>query len=494
MTTSTGDGSNSRSDVVSDVDSDDDDMYYVSKNEVNGNPIVTKALIGRDNFVSWKKSIEIALSARLKLSFIQGNDVMTAWNILHARFAGTNLAMKSGLMKEANSLVQGDMDVATYHGKLSKFWQELDSIKKISVCPANGNCVCCGEADDEKREDRVVQFLMGLNECYSMIKTQVFAMSKVPDMDVVFEMVTREESQRSATKTRYVEASAMFGQNNNYQHSQGNYQPTQGSNSYQNGQNTGGQMRQMSAGRGGFNKNKPRLFCTPCQMTGHLKENCYKLIGYPPGHKLHNGSESYKQGTTKKFSANNVNGNEEAANTTNQASGSFTTEQLNQIMNMIKSGGMNQSSTHMEMVGTAFSYNAAVDSQPMMEETILVGDYIMLGPPSPLIPPEIASHVLNGACKSMTSSHFARVSLFCTDNVQRKGSDIACYVSMYNEGYMTLTRQRLMVRSLIFRIKELRKRREHKLGLSMPFDDAKVETRAFEAGNRKKKKKMINVL
>ncbi|KAL9674432.1 hypothetical protein QQ045_030704 [Rhodiola kirilowii] len=31
-----------------------------------------------------------------------------------------------------------------------------------------------------------------------------------------------------------------------------------------------------------------------------------------------------------------------------------------------------------------------------MEESILVGDDLMLGLPSRLIPPEIASHVLNG--------------------------------------------------------------------------------------------------
>ncbi|KAF5202852.1 transmembrane protein [Thalictrum thalictroides] len=35
-----------------------------------------------------------------------------------------------------------------------------------------------------------------------------------------------------------------------------------------------------------------------------------------------------------------------------------------------------------------------VDSQPSMEETILVGDDLMMGPSSPIIPPEIASHVL----------------------------------------------------------------------------------------------------
>lgn len=38
----------------------------------------------------------------------------------------------------------------------------------------------------------------------------------------------------------------------------------------------------------------------------------------------------------------------------------------------------------------------SVDSKPGMEETILVGDDLMMGPPSPLIPPEIASHVLEG--------------------------------------------------------------------------------------------------
>lgn len=37
-----------------------------------------------------------------------------------------------------------------------------------------------------------------------------------------------------------------------------------------------------------------------------------------------------------------------------------------------------------------------VDSKPGMEETILVGDDLMMGPPSPVIPPEIASHVLEG--------------------------------------------------------------------------------------------------
>ena len=32
----------------------------------------------------------------------------------------------------------------------------------------------------------------------------------------------------------------------------------------------------------------------------------------------------------------------------------------------------------------------------MAEETILTGDDLMMGPPSPVVPPELASHVLDG--------------------------------------------------------------------------------------------------
>ena len=39
---------------------------------------------------------------------------------------------------------------------------------------------------------------------------------------------------------------------------------------------------------------------------------------------------------------------------------------------------------------------STVDREETMEETILVGDDLMRGPPSPVVPKEIASHVLEG--------------------------------------------------------------------------------------------------
>ncbi|RYQ97854.1 hypothetical protein Ahy_B08g093923 isoform B [Arachis hypogaea] len=89
----------------------------------------------------------------------------------------------------------------------------------------------------------------------------------------------------------------------------------------------------------------------------------------------------------------------------------------------------------------AFSNTIQPPWMPTMEETILVGDDLMMGPPSPVVPPEIASHVLRGvdlcdgilknlflcklsslhACKSMTLNHSARMSLLFINNVLKEG-------------------------------------------------------------------------
>ncbi|KAI5666604.1 hypothetical protein M9H77_16457 [Catharanthus roseus] len=108
-----------------------------------------------------------------------------------------------------------------------------------------------------------------------------------------------------------------------------------------------------------------------------------------------------------------------------------------------------------------------VDSQPTMEETILVGDDLMMGPPSPLIPPEIASHVLEGVdmCDGILRNLFLCLQIndiepFCQD-------EIALYRQCAER-----------------RDKELRRKlqdSERKLGMSMPFEQAKQRASQLES-------------
>ncbi|XVF05209.1 hypothetical protein REPUB_Repub05bG0152300 [Reevesia pubescens] len=108
-----------------------------------------------------------------------------------------------------------------------------------------------------------------------------------------------------------------------------------------------------------------------------------------------------------------------------------------------------------------------VDSQPTMEETILVGDDLMMGPPSPVIPQEIASHVLEGValCDGILRNLFLCLQIndiepFCQD-------ELALYRQCAEK-----------------RDKELRQQlqdSERKLGLSMPLDQAKERAGQLES-------------
>ncbi|XP_068666483.1 uncharacterized protein [Aristolochia californica] len=118
-----------------------------------------------------------------------------------------------------------------------------------------------------------------------------------------------------------------------------------------------------------------------------------------------------------------------------------------------------------------------VDSQPSMEETILVGDDLMMGPPSPLVPPEIASHVIEGVdlCDGILRNLFLCLQIndiepFCQD-------EIALYRQCAEK-----------------RDKELRQRledSEHKLGLSMPFDEAKARADQLQSEVTSLERQMI---
>lgn len=118
-----------------------------------------------------------------------------------------------------------------------------------------------------------------------------------------------------------------------------------------------------------------------------------------------------------------------------------------------------------------------VDSEPTMEETILVGDDLMLGPPSPLVPPEIASHVLEGIdkCDGILRNLFLCLQIndiepFCQD-------EIALYRQCAEK-----------------RDKEIRQRlrdSEYKLGLSLPLDSAKERASQLQSEVTSLERRMI---
>ncbi|KAL9247299.1 hypothetical protein vseg_020743 [Gypsophila vaccaria] len=112
-----------------------------------------------------------------------------------------------------------------------------------------------------------------------------------------------------------------------------------------------------------------------------------------------------------------------------------------------------------------------------MEETIMVGDDLMTGPPSPAIPQDISSHVLEGVelCDGLLRNLYLCLQInniepFCQD-------EIAIYRQCAER-----------------RDKEIRQRlqeSEHKLGSSMPLDQANERAAQLESEVTKLERRLI---
>ncbi|KAL9692006.1 hypothetical protein QQ045_012437 [Rhodiola kirilowii] len=155
--------SSSRSDASSGGSSSGsnvDDPYSVSNNEMT----VFEKIVGE---------------------ILHSNDVMTAWENLESSYAGTNLVRKSTLLRELSDCVLNGMHVCEYNRKLNSLYQEIDAINTVK-CFAIGNCLCCKQFDVDKQGDRVVRCLMGLDDCYASLRTNVFVMTEVPKRVTVY--------------------------------------------------------------------------------------------------------------------------------------------------------------------------------------------------------------------------------------------------------------------------------------------------------------------
>ncbi|XP_070022825.1 uncharacterized protein [Nicotiana sylvestris] len=108
-------------------------------------------------------------------------------------------------------------------------------------------------------QQRLFQFLMGLNESYGAIRSQILLQSPSPLVSRAFAMLINEENQRKF----YV------------------------SNSHISLANKMNESTVFMSTRGNQSKFKRQndLYCDYCHFKGHSKDTCYKLHGYPLGYK-----------------------------------------------------------------------------------------------------------------------------------------------------------------------------------------------------------------
>uniref|UniRef100_A0A2N9GQ92 Reverse transcriptase Ty1/copia-type domain-containing protein n=1 Tax=Fagus sylvatica TaxID=28930 RepID=A0A2N9GQ92_FAGSY len=246
--------------------------YYLHASDNSSLILVTEPLTG-DNFHSWFRSMNMALTIKNKLGFVDGsirepedgfrsplyahwtrcNTVVITWILncvskkIHAsvlykptayviwkelqdKFSQSNGPQIFQLEKEIGSLTQNQNSVSDYYTNLQGLWEELLNYSPNPVCNCTPSCSCGAMTKTmEKYEQRcVMQFLMGLNESFAAVRGQILLMDPMPPINKV--------------------------------------------------QRYGGNRQSI-----GHKKERPT--CTHCGLLGHTVDKCYKLHGFPPGYK-----------------------------------------------------------------------------------------------------------------------------------------------------------------------------------------------------------------
>ena len=208
-----------------------------------------------------------SLSMELKASVIYINTAKDLWIDLKDRLSQGNTPRLFELQKEISHLSQGSLLMSSYFTKFKTLWDEFVNYQPFTIC----TCACtCGSKTSQleaQHKEHVFRFLMGLNDSYGNVISQILLIEPFPSLSKVCSLILQEEKKRSIGHGFHIVQSsndvAMYANNSRGFHAN-------------QGHNHGGK---------GNNSKKDRPVCTYYGLTGHIADKCYKLHGYPPGYK-----------------------------------------------------------------------------------------------------------------------------------------------------------------------------------------------------------------
>ncbi|OIT36036.1 hypothetical protein A4A49_55385 [Nicotiana attenuata] len=137
--------------------------------------------------------------------------------------------------------------ISKYFSKFHNVWDEY-----LSLVPFPGSDKAYA---DHIEQQKLMQFLIGLNETYAQSRSQILMTVPSPSLNQAYNMLMQDESQRMQSNmiTQCAQPLQNLGLND----------PTA-----------------LAAMQNNMFKKLNGLYCDYCNMKGQKRENCYKLVGY----------------------------------------------------------------------------------------------------------------------------------------------------------------------------------------------------------------------
>ncbi|XP_070014249.1 uncharacterized protein LOC142175185 [Nicotiana tabacum] len=167
---------------------------FLQAADAPGLVLISIKLRGPENYALWSRVMKLALMGKGKLGFVDGTCVKSSkvWSDFKEKFDRCSFTRIYHLWTKIASFKQGFDSVTTYYTKMSDLWSELDVLVPLPLY----DCEESRPSLEHLRNQRLLQFLMGLNESYNNVRINILLKKPVVIVNVAYDIVTQEESQR----------------------------------------------------------------------------------------------------------------------------------------------------------------------------------------------------------------------------------------------------------------------------------------------------------
>lgn len=203
-----------------------------------------------------------SVSKEISASILFAESAADIWKGLRERFQQNNGPHVFQLRRELINLRQEQDLVSIYFTKLKALWKELNNFRPICNC-GKCNCDSVTKIDNYFQTDHTMTFLVGLNESFTQVRSQILMMYPLPPVNRVFSLIVPEDRQRAIglQSSNNVSTDSMaFAARTETLH-----------------------KSVHNKGRVSFPRERP--FYTKCNIHGHTVDTSYKIHGYQPGYK-----------------------------------------------------------------------------------------------------------------------------------------------------------------------------------------------------------------
>ncbi|XP_076923089.1 uncharacterized protein LOC143585111 [Bidens hawaiensis] len=227
------------------------DPLYLHASDTGVLTILSIKLTGTENYIVWANAMELALNVINKFGFVDKTCLKSTTNVVLARqwdrcnsvviswilnsisedlFVGQifskNASEVWNELKETYSKIDGSvifklhqqicflkqnsLNVSEYYHKLTSLWRQFDSLSELP------HCICDAEKKTTKfnQNIRLMQFLMGLDDCYQPLRSSILAKDPLPFVKAAFALISGEESHRGIDSSN-VQPAAFVAKINN---------------------------------------------------------------------------------------------------------------------------------------------------------------------------------------------------------------------------------------------------------------------------------------